>query len=580
MISPFLGVFDPGGLPCFKFLQGSEVYRSGDVIAAFSGFLANETELRRDHPDAPAGAAGLISHLHHHEKNWMNLIWGEYVAAIYDGRDKGLTLIRDRIGFYPLFVVRQREKTYFATSIHLLLSLPEIPRAPCHETLARFIGTHYRHVEGNRRTTAFAGVEQLPGGTLLRVTADGFHEESYWDERNIVEQSPYKDEQEAADSLRSLLADAVRRRSAGRMTQAGFALSSGMDSSSILALAASAENARPPIFTTSFAGWKDDEAIEAKETAAHFGTWNPIIIDTIPDFLEAATELQSVHDEPVVTVTWLWDYMMQKEVSRRGCRLFFGGLGGDELFAGEFEHFFFHFADLDEAGEQEALRHEIEEWVKLHDHPVHRKSRDLVEKIWSRMRDPGGRVRTDPERHGRYIPALSMEMRKAAGSAPVLDNPWVSYLKNRLWQDLRAETTLPCLRAATLNAGAHGMEIRFPFLDHRVVELAMPLPGPWKIRDGITKRVLRRAMRGVLPDNVLNRARKMGWASPADQMFRGAALDKLEAHLHSSEWMTKSLYDANVLARIAAEHRAGQADHSMFLWQFAAVEAWWRRWFG
>lgn len=193
------------------------------------------------------------------------------------------------------------------------------------------------------------------------------------------------------------------------------------------------------------------------------------------------------------------------------------------------------------------------------------------------MRGPAGRVRTDAERYSRYLAALTPEGRAAAGPPPEPENPYRSYLRNRLWQDLRSETTLPTLRAALGNAAAAGIEIRYPLLDHRIVEMVLPLPGAWKIREGVTKRVLRRAMRGVLPDAVVDRTRKAGWAAPAHEWLRGPPLDSLAALPDSPAWRTRDIYDPAALRRAIAEHRAGVADHSMFLWQVAALEAWWRR---
>lgn len=594
VISSFVGAFSKSGLPAEKVSRligslgsdkkysqtdfgasGFETYEDDQVCVLFSGHLANMRELAgNDSASAPVAVAEAFRD----GGEWHVRLWGEYVCAVFDKSSQRLYLLRDRIGFYPLFYARVGDALLFSTEIRHLYNWPGFSPRPCTALVARFLGTHYRHVEGDRRETAFADVKKVPPGCLLTVGPEGTREESYWDAGTVPRSTTFESEEAAAESLRELLEDAVHRR-LGPSEECGFSLSSGMDSSSIFAFASSKLES-PISFTTSFVGWGEDEAVDVEETAEHFGRWHPIRIETIPNFLAAAEELHAVHDEPVVTVTWLWDYYMQKAASEAGVKVFYGGLGGDELFAGEFEHFFFRFADLNEGGRSEELKHEIKEWVRLHDHPVHKKNRGAAEDIWKRMCAGDGNVKTDPVRFSRYLDVLSQDWRAAAGGPPVLENSWPTYLQNRLWQDLRSETTLPCLRAAVNNAKAFGMEMRYPFLDHRVVEETFPLPGEWKIRDGITKRVLRRAMRGVLPDAVVDRARKMGWSSPADQMFRGPALAKLNSLLLSDEWATKELYDETVLQRMIDEHKNETADHSMFLWQFAAVEAWWRRWFG
>jgi asparagine synthase (glutamine-hydrolysing) len=595
MIQPFAGVIsfdsvDEGAVSSFKAalpftaprlvipngaVFSNDGYEDDRLAVAFSGLLANACDLAE--PDVNRHAA-IITREYATGGAWHERLWGEYAVAVHDKQRARLFLLRDRVGFYPLYWACAEKTILFASAARHLFAWPGFTPRPHAPVIARFLGTHYRHLEGDRRETAFEGVFKVPPGTLLAFDRDGLVEESYWDERVIPASSPHRTEENAAEELRALLGDAVERRLEGDPEELGFAMSSGMDSSSILALAAQRVE-RPRIFTTSFSDRDEDEARDVKEVAERFGRWQPILITEIPDFLEAAEELHRFHDEPVVTVTWLWDYLMQRAAAEAGVRIFFGGLGGDELFAGEFEHFFFRFADLAADGEEARLDHEIERWICLHDHPVHKKSRELVLDIRRRMDAGNRRVKTDPVRFSRYLHALAPDWRAAAGPAPELENPWRSSLTNRLWQDLRFETTLPCLRAAVMNAAAFDVEIRFPFLDHRVVEAALPLPGEWKIRDGVTKRVLRRAMRGILPDSVIERTRKMGWSSPADRMFRGPALEKLQRHMTAGDWRTRLLYDEKVLRAIIEEHRLERADHSMFLWQFAAVEAWWKRWF-
>lgn len=580
MILPFSGSASRGGGPIE--IGGGETAAYRGLRVAFSGLLANEIEWRRDLPDAPAGAAGIVAALAAHAPGdgWVERIWGEYAIAVADDRTGEVTLVRDRIGVHPLFVARDGDRLLFATEARALLARPGVVARPHLPTVARLAGTHYRHVEDDRRATAFEGIERLPAATALRFGPSGTAERSYWGPPADPPDLP-RDEDEAVEALRALLDDAVARRL--RDVDAGtaaFTLSSGMDSSTVLGLARRRLDAPPRAVSTVFPGWSFDEGPEIEPTARALGRWTPVAIAPFDDLLEAAAGLQADHDEPVVTVTWLWDRLAHAEAARLGARVLFGGLGGDEAFAGEFEHFFFHFADLDAAGARAELDREVAAWIRIHDHPVHRKSWDLVHETWRRMRGEGGRVRPDAERHGRYLGALSPAARAAAAAPRETENPYPSYLRNRLWQDLRFETTLPCLRAAFANAAAAGTEVRYPLLDHRVQELALALPGGWKFRGGVTKTVLRRAMRGIVPDASVDRARKVGWSAPVDLWLRGAASDSVASLPDSPAWRTRDLYAAAEVRRLVAEHRAGAADHSMFLWQAAALEAWWRRWFG
>ena len=111
--------------------------------------------------------------------------------------------------------------------------------------------------------------------------------------------------------------------------------------------------------------------------------WHPLKIAT-PDVPTLVARMVRAHDEPVATATWLSHFLICEEASRLGFGSLFGGLGGDELNAGEYEYFFFHFADLRQWGREEDLRREIGFWAKYHDHPIYRKNLDVVEQTFRR----------------------------------------------------------------------------------------------------------------------------------------------------------------------------------------------------
>jgi asparagine synthase (glutamine-hydrolysing) len=160
--------------------------------------------------------------------------------------------------------------------------------------------------------------------------------------------------------------------------------------------------------------------------------------------------------------------------------------------------------------------------------------------------------------------------------------PFRSYLKNRAYQDLFAETLPCCLRAQDRNATLHGVEPILPFLDHRLAEFMFRVPGDLKIRDGVTKRLLRTAMRDVLPEETRTRIKKTGWNAPAHLWFAGAGRERVLDIVHSQTFRDHGVYDVAAVERIVNEHdeivRSGRAEenHMMFLWQLVNVDAWLR----
>jgi len=259
-------------------------------------------------------------------------------------------------------------------------------------------------------------------------------------------------------------------------------------------------------------------------------------------------------------------------------------LGGDELNAGEYEHFLYFFADLNAAGRDEEWHEEIAYWVQHHDHPVFRKSPGVVEEGLATLVDLSalGRCLPDRGRLRRYYQAVDRAFFDLDGFEPRMDHPFTSYLKNRTAQDLLSETLPCCLRAEDRHAAAHGLEHFAPFLDHRVVEFMFRVPGTLKIRHGVTKQLLREAMKGVLPEETRTRIKKTGWNAPAHVWFSGAGLASLRDLVASRSFRQRGIYDVGEVERLIAEHAeivsSGRPaeNHMMFIWQLVSLELWLR----
>jgi asparagine synthase (glutamine-hydrolysing) len=292
----------------------------------------------------------------------------------------------------------------------------------------------------------------------------------------------------------------------------------------------------------------------------------------------------AANDEPVATATWLSHYVLCEAAQRAGFATLFGGLGGDELNAGEYEYFYFFFADLARANDPR-LDHECAKWVEYHDHPIFQKSPAVMRAGLERLVDLAtpGRCLPDPARLGRYRDLVSRDYYDLAGYAPIMDAPFSSYLENRTYQDIYRETAPCCLRAADRQAAAFGLEVSWPFFDHRLVELMFRVPGTLKIRDGVTKHLLRRAMRGILPDETRTRIKKTGWNAPAHVWFAGGGGRELVLDLvHSQAFRERGIYDIPAVLRLLDEHRdivttnRAVDNHMMVFWQLVNLELWLR----
>ncbi len=183
----------------------------------------------------------------------------------------------------------------------------------------------------------------------------------------------------------------------------------------------------------------------------------------------------------------------------------------------------------------------------------------------------------------RYYAALNPDYFDLESFEPMMDHPFSSYLKNRAYQDMFRETIPCCLRAQDRHTTTFGLDNFLPFFDHRLVQFMFRVPGNLKIRNGITKHLLREAMRGILPEETRTRIQKTGWNAPAHVWFSGPGRDLLLDIVHSRAFQERGIYDLNHVRHLIDEHDqmvlSGRREdnHMMFLWQLVNLEFWLRR---
>lgn len=552
----------------------------GRRTAVFDGFVYNRAELGAAGESAAAALLRLTEA--HGFETALARINGDFAAAVFDADAGLLWLGRDRLGVKPMYYARLRDGFAFASRPGALLGLPGVSRRADRRFTALFAGSHYRTFDNDPGASPFAGIRQLPAAHMLAVDAAGKEDlRRYW---TLAPAADFAgDEHALAERYRDLLRDAVSVRLAAASAPA-FTLSGGMDSSSVLACAVQALGARQHAYSSVYSDRTFDETEEIKSMlAGAVERWHPVAIGT-PDVFALVERMVRSHDEPVATATWLSHYLICEQAAADGFGSLFGGLGGDELNAGEYEYFFFHFADLRATGRTDVLEREVAGWARHHDHPIYRKNMAVAQDAMARMAPPDrpGVCLPDRRRLERYAAALAPGLFDLHAYVPAMDHPFDSYLRNRTFQDLFRETAPCCLRAEDRQAAAFGLEHFDPFLDHRLLEFMFRVPGTLKIRDGVTKILLREAMRGILPEETRTRIKKTGWNAPAHVWFSGANLVALRELIASRAFRERGIYDAGEVGRLLDEHlqivESGERreNHMMFLWQLVNLETWLR----
>lgn len=556
-----------------------QVYRGESLLVAIDGHFYNHAELSTGR--RWQNQAELFSQLyrsHGFEKS-ICLLNGDFSVALFDENGKDLWLARDRFGVRPLYYCNADGFFAFASRIRCLLGLPDMSSEFRREFVALFAASHYRTFEHFPEKTPYKKIQQLPAAHFAHVTPNDIKTAPYWFLKEAPEFS--SPEEELAERYRDLFLDAVSLR-LNAASRPAFTLSGGLDSSSVLASAVQLTGRKQSAFSSVYSDKTYDETDEISSILGPATeNWHTVTVDR-PDVMETVKQMIRAHDEPVATATWLSHYLLCQKARDLGFGGFFGGLGGDELNAGEYEYYFFYFADLRRQGKEEQLKREVILWKQYHDHPIFRKDFDVMEAGLKEMVDlkVPGRCVPYQKRLKRYFGALNPEFYDLSKFSPSLEMPFQSYLKNRTYHDLTKETAPCCLRAEDRQSSAFGLDHFLPFFDYRLVEFMFQVPGHFKIRDGVTKYLLRKAMTGILPEATRTRIKKTGWNAPADQWFSTHSREPLLDLIHSRAFRERGIYKVDEVERLVNEHMEimttgrKQENHMMFLWQLVNLELW------
>ena len=546
----------------------------------FNGEIYNFRELRRDlaprHRFCSQGDGEVILHLYEERgEAAVAALDGMFAFALWDARRRRLLVARDRIGKKPLYYHDGPGIFAFASEIKSLLALPEVPHERDPSALPLFLTFGYVPTPG----TFYRGIRSLPPAHYLVVTEGGIEGPTpYWSVR--FEDGDGAEEPEAEDHFRALLEEAVRRRLVADVPLGAF-LSGGLDSSAVVAFMARNAAGRVRTFSIGFAGDKQyDETTHARVVAQHFGTDHTEFV-VEPKALDLVDRLVWHHDGPFGDASAIPTYLLS-ELTRTKVTVALNGDGGDEVFAGYLRLY---------AG---ALSEEVPRWVfeatrgllgvlpepRDRKHPL-RFARRFLE---------AGRLPL-PERYLRWNGFFTDDL-----DALVRPELRTHAERRRLLASFEAElnghprSTLA--RLLQLNFGtyllddllvkmdrmsmAHGLEARSPFLDTALVEFGASLPNSLRMRWGRGKLLLRRAMKGILPESILARG-KMGFGAPLGTWFRGDLGPFVSERLLDPRSPLYDYLEREPVSRLVGRHMRSEADVSAHIWALLTLESWLRQ---
>ena len=548
----------------------------GSVWAAYNGEIYNFNELRRE-----LRGLGHVFRTHcdtevivHAYEEWgdecVTRFNGMFAFALWDDRRKRLLLGRDRMGVKPLVYMQQGRRLLFASEIKSLLEDPLVARDLNAEALVSYL-SFFAVPEPH---SLFTKVQRLPAGHLLIFEGGVARLKKYWE--IDFRDDDTRSERAWLEELEALLEDAVRIRLISEVPLGAF-LSGGIDSSLVVAMMARAGG---EIKTSSIEfqpGYS--EAHFARLVAEQFHTHHEEQSFTRDEAWRALPRMIWHHDEPSQSL--IQSYFVAK-AARERVTVALSGLGGDELFTGYPSHVAaqrFHYIDKLPRPCWQAARFVA---ANTKGPGAARLKRFFDSALMSPTERFAGRYLHATEAQDRSL-ILSPEMRATANLDAATDYLLERFaaarahdFRNRvLYVDQKTYLNNELLRATDSMSMAHSLEVRTPFLDYRIVNLAARMPMRMKMRRFTTKYALRKLAERLLPRQVSARP-KSGFNVPINNWLTPASESFVRDHLAADTIRRRGYFDAAQVTAMLDEHFAGRANRSQWILMLLTFEIWHR----
>ncbi len=557
----------------------------GSLWVSFNGEIYNHAEIRRellacgghqfrtDHSDTE-----VILHAY---EQWgtdcLHRFRGMFAFALWDGKQQELWLVRDRIGIKPLYYSVHHGRLTFASEIKALLTDPQQTRALNTRALYHYMS----FLTTPPPATLFDGIYKLPAGSWLKVRRDGsIEKQTWWDVWDFARPIDTTDEDQIARRVLDELRQSVELRKISDVP-VGVFLSGGLDSSTNTALFAESKNARLSTFTIGYQGDNasyPNECRYARQVADMFGAEYHERLLSIGDLIDFLPQMAAMQDEPLADPVCVPVYYVSELARRAGVVVCQAGEGADELFCGyplwkrhlqlERAHRLpvpnllkrAGLAGLGALGKQDSPYYE---WL--------RRGTKGQAIFWG-----GAEVFTHEHKARLFSPRVLNEL-DGISSWEVIE-PYYQRFQEAAWEKsplhwmsyLDLKLRLPellLMRIDKMSMGV-GLEARVPFLDHKFVEYVMSIPAEIKLRGGVLKSLLKRSVRGVLSDDLIDRP-KQGFGVPIYDWFFRELGDRARSEINDFCRQT-DLFDVAEVNRL---FERGQHQH---IWSLLNLGMWWK----
>lgn len=595
----------------------------GSIWLSYNGEIYNHAELRKeliaagyrfrtDHSDSEV--------LVHGYKAWgvdglVKRLIGMFAFAIWDVEAKRLTIVRDRVGIKPVYFTKAGGRFIFGSEIKALMTDPAVPRAVNGTAISHYLS----FMVSPAPLTMFRGIFKLPAGHIMEIEADGrARARRYWDA--VPGKSGITDEIKGLSdtAARDFLSQEILRRFETAVDRRmmsdvpfGVFLSGGIDSSANVALMSRIANQPVKTFTIGFSDHTHlNELDYAEKVAKHFNTDHHVIRVNGDDMQGYLDDLIVSQDEPISDWVCVPLYFVSKLARDSGVTVVQVGEGSDEQFAG-YDSYMKYLKLHDRMGNG-ALRgmlgamspllgafarampgrrsmfeqaYEVSRRINL-GHELFYGGSNAFWAIHVEKYLNGSALAPDPADVDTGVEGLSLDGAEAADSGNIIDTLAQQFaqadkkgdpLAKMIHAEFRMRLPELLLMRVDKITMSTSIEARVPFLDHELVDLSMDIPRHLKVGEYKTKDLLKQTMRGVIPDEIIDR-KKMGFAAPAAEWLRGDFGRQAESTILNSPLTKNGPLRGDEIRTAFDVHRSGKRDNALHLWVLLNLAAWHDHW--
>ena len=552
----------------------------GSIWIVFNGEIYNHMELRdelvkKGHTfQTKCDTEAIVHAYEEYGEDCPKKLNGMFGFAILDQKKQTLFLARDRLGIKPLYYYHDSGKFAFGSELKSILQVENIPREVDRRALDIFLTFEYIPSP----YSIFEGIRKLPPGHSLTLKDGRITIKEYWDLRFDEKETP---EDDLCEQLLDLFQDAVKIRLMSDVPLGAF-LSGGIDSSAIVAMMSRVMDRPVKTFSIAFKEDTYNESPYAQQIANRFNTEHHVEVIE-PNALELTEKLVGFLDEPFGDFSIFPTYLVSK-MARKHVTVSLSGDGGDELFAG-YDTYIANKAGRAYERLPGLLRgamHPI-----LNRIPPTEKKKGLINR--AKRFVEGMQLPPDLE-HTRWMIFLQEAEKSKLYSDDLQDvlNGSDSFefirsyfnrvnttdpLNRQLYVDIKSYLVDDILVKVDRMSMATSLETRVPFLDHRFVEFTATIPSRLKLQGKSTKYLLKKAMQGILPPEILNRG-KEGFSIPIKNWLKTDLKSLMLEVLEPQKIKREGFFNANYVEQLKKEHLSGKKNHSHRLWSMMVFGIW------